>query len=79
MSIEVKGLPIVVTEELRTNKHVMNGLAQKAFRLANYDMAPDDPVTEALDRGLIVVEEPVSRGVAPPMPIRRMPGNGSFA
>lgn len=67
-------LPIVITETIRDNPHLMSGLAQRAFQLANYDMAPDDPVNTAIRQGLIIVEKP-----SQPMKIKRMPGNGSFA
>ena len=79
MSIETSELPIIVGESVRANKHVMHGLAQRAFQLANYDMTPDNAVAEAIERGLIVILPDITQSVAPPMPIRRMPGNGSFA
>jgi len=67
-------LPIVISPEQRSNLHIMTGLAQKAFQLANYDMSPNNPVDTAIRRGLIVVERPEL-----PHKITRMPGNGSFA
>ncbi|HEY0965337.1 MAG TPA: hypothetical protein VGE13_02550 [Candidatus Saccharimonadales bacterium] len=67
-------LPIVITEAIRDNPHIVSGLAQEAFRLANYDMTPDKPVDRAIEQGLIVVKKP-----SQPTKIRRMPGNGSFA
>ena len=67
-------LPLIVSPEARENHYVMNGLAQRAFRLANYDMTPDDAVNEAIRHGLIVVERSEIQAK-----IKRMPGNGSFA
>ncbi len=66
-------LPIVVTATERANLYIMSGLAQEAFRLANYDMTPEDSINAAIRSGLIVVEE-----LEPPRKIRRMPDKGSF-
>lgn len=74
MNHSIDTLPIKVNIEQRENPYIMSGLAQRAFRLANYDMTPDDPVDTAIKSGLIVVERPQQ-----PIKIRRMPGNGSFA
>lgn len=49
-------LPIKVTPEVHNNPYIISGLATRAFTLANYDMSPDNPVEEAIQRGLIVVE-----------------------
>ena len=70
-------LPIEITRIQRDNPYIISGLAQKAFALRNYDMAPDNAVSEALRLGLIVVKG--SEGTLPPTKIKRMPGNGSFA
>lgn len=51
-------LPIVITEATRDNPYIISGLAQEAFRLANYDMTPDKPVDKAIQQGLIIVEKP---------------------
>ena len=67
-------LPISVTPEIRENPHIMSGLAQRAFHLANYDMTPDNAVDTALRLGLIEIEKPML-----PAKIKRMTGNGSFA
>lgn len=67
-------LPIEVTIDQARNPYVMSGLASQAFRLANYDMPPENSVAAALDGGLIIVKRPTQ-----PRKIRRMPGNGSFA
>ncbi len=74
MNHKIDTLPITVSIEQRENPYVMSGLAQRAFRLANYDMTPDEPVDAAIKSGLIVVERPQQ-----PAKIKRMPGNGSFA
>lgn len=67
-------LPLIITESARNNPYIMSGLAQKAFRLANYDMAPEDSVNAAIRQGLIVIEKPQQSAK-----IKRLPGNGSFA
>lgn len=78
MNIETEKLPIVVSEQLRTNPHIMGALAQRAFQLANYDMSPDNPVETAIKLGYIIVAADAAHPAAP-QPAPRMTGNGSFA
>jgi len=71
-----KKLPIEITQQERDNPYIMSRLAQEAFQLANYDMAPDNAVNRALQLGHIKVKK--TEGTIPPAKIKRMTGNGSF-
>lgn len=57
MTRGIDTLPIVATDEQLKKPHIINGLAQKAFRNAGYDMSPDNPVENALELGILRVED----------------------
>ncbi len=73
---DIDKIPIQVTPEQRKSPYIMSMLAQQVFQVANYDMSPDNAVDRALELGYLQVSS--EHSTTPPMPIRRMPGNGSF-
>ena len=62
-------LPISVSQEQRGSQHIMSGIAQRAFRLAGFDFAPDNAIEVAISRGMVTVteQEELPDGGANPM------------